>query len=289
MPNLVCIIVSFNRVNKLPTTIEQCLRNGADHIIIVDNNSTSDVIKYLSTIEFNNKISIIYNSENVGASKAFKQGVDYLKNVTDINNSYVTFLDDDSYLSSTFKSSLLYDDGFISPKVMNMSGCQLRMNLPLLTIPSSFINVIKYLFKRPVPKTDKVQKIVSASFVGLTMKSSIAYRNKELIPEDFFIYFDDVYFTLKLSEKGYQGKYIPSLNIIHDTTDERRIGSDLTIYYLFRNAVITHREMTRWWWIIVFCKSITYVVSILERSKNKWSNIKSLFNGIYDGIKYIKL
>ncbi|MGY5584082.1 glycosyltransferase [Vibrio cincinnatiensis] len=286
MNNLVCIIVSFNRENKLPTTIEQCLLNGADHIIIVDNNSNSEVINYLSSIENHNKISILYNSDNVGASKAFKQGVNCLKNIVDINNSNVVFLDDDSYISSSFKDSLCYDDDFIVPKVVNLSGRRLRMNLPLLTVPSSFIDVIKYLLRRPVPKNDNIQNIVSGSFVGLTMKSSIAYNNRELIPEDFFIYFDDVYFTLKLSECGYQGKYIPSLNVIHDTTDERRIGSDLTIYYLFRNAVITHREMTRWWWIIVFGKSLIYIVNILKLSQNKLSNIKSLFSGICDGIKY---
>ncbi len=287
MHNLVCIIVSFNRANKLPTTIDQCLLHGADHVIVVDNNSNSDVINYLSSIESHDRISIIYNSDNVGASKAFKQGIDCLGSITD--NGHVVFLDDDSYISSSFKDSLIYYDDFIAPKVVNLSGRQLRMNLPLLTVPSSFSDVIKYLFRRPVPKNDNIQDIVSASFVGLTMKSSIAYKHRELIPEDFFIYFDDVYFTLKLSEFGYKGKYVPSLNVIHDTTDERRIGSDLTIYYLFRNAVITHREMTSWWWIIVFAKSIIYTGAILRLSKNKLSNIKSLFSGIYDGIKYIKL
>lgn len=288
MHSLVCIIVSFNRENKLPTTINQCLRNGADHIIIVDNNSNSGVLTYLSIIEGDDKISVIYNHDNVGASKAFKQGVNYLKNIFDIDDSYVVFLDDDSYLTPGFKQSLNCGNYFIAPKVIDTSGHILRMNLPLLKAPSSFVDVIKYLFVRPIPKYNKVQKIVSASFVGLTMKSSIAYKNRELIPEDFFIYFDDVYFTLKLSETGCEGKYVPSLNIIHDTTDERRIGSDVTIYYLFRNAVITHKEMTRWWWIIVFLKMVSYTITIIRLSKNKYSNIKSLFSGVLDGIKCIK-
>lgn len=288
MRKLICIMVSFNRIDKLPIAVEECLANGADHIIIIDNNSTSDVTDYLLSIKDNMKLSVIFNKVNVGASLAFRQGVEYLPKVCDLDKSDVVFLDDDSYLSEKFKKKLVYDVDFISPKVINTNGRRLKMNLPLLTIPSSFVDVLKYLFKRPIPEANHEVKIVSASFVGLTMKASLAYESRYLIPDDFFIYFDDVYFTTKLTNNGKQGKYIPKLEIIHDTTDVKRISSNITIYYLFRNAVITHKYMSsKWWWIIIFFKMLMYLFLIAKRSKNKISHIKCLFSGILSGMKVV--
>ncbi|MDE1515547.1 glycosyltransferase [Vibrio sp. dsl-7] len=282
-------MVSFNRISKLPMAIGNCLSNGADHIIIVDNNSNDEVIDYLNSIKDSNNITVIFNDINVGASKGFMQAIESLNEVCDVKNSDVIFLDDDSYLSKDFKSRLYYDGAnFISPRVVDERGHILKMNLPLVKSPSSFLDVLFYLLRRPVP--DDITKnvnIVSASFVGLTMPADFACENKKSIPEDFFIYFDDVYFTLKLINDGYSGKYIPSLNIIHETTDYKRVNSVIVIYHLFRNAVVTHKYMTSWWWIIIFAKFIAYSVVILIRAEAKIEMLKYMCLGIVDGIKRI--
>lgn len=287
MNKLVAIIVSFNRAEKLSTSVQQCLINGVDHIIIVDNNSEQDVLNYLNSIVEYEKVSIIFNDTNNGASKAFWQAVEHLPLVCELQDSNVVFLDDDSYISTSFKNKLPSIKGFMSPAVLNLEGCLLKMNLPLLSIPSSLLDVLMYLYKRPTPKIGQSVSIQSASFVGLTMNAAIAYKYRYLIPVDFFIYFDDVYFTLKLSELGVDGYYDPNLEVVHDTTDTRRIGSQLTIYYLFRNAVITHREMTRWWWLIVFFKIISYGSFIVSSKRECFSKLRAVIKGVVSGVKYL--
>lgn len=287
MPKLIAIIISFNRYIQLEVSINKCIENNIDHIIIIDNNSNDDVINYLKGLS-NNKVSVFYNDRNVGASAAFKQGVSYLKNICNLDNDIVVFLDDDAYICDSFKSKVMnIGDGYIAPRVVDLDGKILKMNQPWVKLPITLVDTIQYLFKRPIPNNiDIKQPIKVASFVGLTMKANTAYYNSKYIPKDFFIYYDDIFFTLLLTKDGLKGFYHHDIKVIHDTTDEKRINTLIRIKYLFINGVITYRKISRWWWIIMLSKLLSYSFSILiDNQSNKIIRIKQILKSIYLGYK----
>ena len=285
-PKVIAIIVSFNRPDKVFFSINETLNNGADHIIIVDNSTDPMLKQKLNKFSKEKEnISLLLNEDNLGASKAFQLGVELLPNICDLDNSIVVFLDDDAYLSSTFKDLQIDSKSFIAPLVTNKLNKRLKMNSPLIKIPKTLLDIMLYLFKRPVPNANKQSFIETASFVGLTMYARLAYENKGLIPDDFFIYYDDVYFTYKLTLNGYQGIFDPSLHVIHDTDDKKRSVSTLTLYYLFRNAVITYKLSSRWWGLIVALKYFRYLLDVcLFGTEKRIDKIKAMSNGVYDGL-----
>lgn len=261
--------------------------HGADHLIIVDNNSEKEVVEYLHSLD-KDKVSVIFNFQNIGASAAFKQGIEYLPNICDLNKTNIVFLDDDAYISHSFKNILsIGDSGYIVPKVINEEGDVLSMNKPLLYLPVTLLDTVKYLFRRPTPSNNTgVITVEAASFVGLTMRAETAYQYMNFIPHDFFIYYDDVYFTANLTMNSIGGLYNPDLIVFHDTTDRKRSHSIIRLKYLFRNGVITHRYISRWWWIIILAKSTLYSFDIImDKSKEKKTRIFQIYKSIYQGFK----
>ncbi|HIF9435017.1 TPA: glycosyltransferase family 2 protein [Photobacterium damselae] len=290
MSKLIGIIVSFNRREKLENSIKNCIDNDIDHILIIDNHSNDEVISYLKSLP-KEKISVHFNDENKGASAAFKQAVSYLKEICDLDNDVIVFLDDDAFISKSFKSQVLkIDMGFIAPCVTDLSGKILKMNRPWVKLPITFWDCFSYLLKRPVPSNKfNHEPIKAASFVGLTMKARTAYENRNYILDDFFIYYDDIYFTTSLTEIGIIGSYCHNINVFHDTTDEKRINNLLKIKCIFENGVVTYRKLSKWWWVIIFPKAFLYSFKILfDDMKNKRKRMYHIFRSIYLALKKVK-
>ncbi|MEJ2764110.1 glycosyltransferase [Photobacterium sp. MCCC 1A19761] len=293
MIELICIIVSFNRRDKLETSIQYCLKNGASKVIIIDNNSKSDVQYLLDGLVDEEKLFIVRNTTNIGATAAFYQGITFLPELAKTDSAVVTFLDDDAYISETFihqLSDLDISNRFIAPKVTDVQGNLLLMNKPLIDLPESLYSTVRYLIHRPTPTDfNKPQKIRCASFVGLTMKVKLAYQYKQLLPKDFFLYNDDVYFTASMTKNLIDGEFVPQLHVLHDTNDKRRAQSSEKLFFIFRNGVITHHLMSRkWWWIIISAKTIHYALHILaDDDKHKIKRIGVIFKAISNG--YSKL
>jgi len=279
----ICIIVSYNRPEKIKQSITLCLKHGVTDLIVVDNCSDEKTTNILKSFESDN-LHIIYNNSNVGASKAFKIGAEYVLGLNFKANDIVTFLDDDSYISSRFYTSLdqvnVGDDFFIAPKVITPDGSILRMNQPLKLLPTTLLSSLRYLHNRPVPKGNEMESIKTASFVGLTLKLETLSKYVKYIRDDFFIYYDDVFFTFKMSTYGVKGIYCPDLIVFHDTTDKKRVSSDILLYYIIRNGVFTQKNITRWWWLIEIPRLIYYACNVISKP----DKIKLIILAFNDGL-----
>ena len=73
------IIVSYNVYNKLIRCIN-IVKNSNFEIIVIDNNSSDNTQKKLSTSSFSKYIKQINNQKNDGFSKAVNQGIKLAKN-----------------------------------------------------------------------------------------------------------------------------------------------------------------------------------------------------------------
>lgn len=94
--NVCAVIVTYaNRFVYLKKVIDGCLREGVDRIVIVDNGSEPSSINSLRDEEKNNnKLTVIYNNDNLGSSGGYKIGLEFV--YSKINCDNIWLLDDDN-------------------------------------------------------------------------------------------------------------------------------------------------------------------------------------------------
>ncbi len=100
------VIVTYNRLELLKECL-QCVENQTikfDNIVIVDNKCTDGTSEYLK--EYTQKYHIIFESENGGGAKGFKDGIEYTyKNlITD----WILLIDDDAMLAPNYLEEIKY-------------------------------------------------------------------------------------------------------------------------------------------------------------------------------------
>lgn len=90
------VVVTYaDRFVYLKQVIDGCFREGVNRIIIVDNGSASSSLSALKDEEKrDNRISVLYNNENLGSSGGYKKGLEFVNSEPDCENIWL--LDDDN-------------------------------------------------------------------------------------------------------------------------------------------------------------------------------------------------
>ncbi|WP_213864825.1 glycosyltransferase [Vibrio crassostreae] len=243
------VIVSYNRTQKLQDSIQQLLRTSLDEIVVVDNNSSSltrDILDEFS--EKDSRISVIKLDQNKGASFGFFTGLEHLEKKYD--KFVITFLDDDAFFGEDFldeiKSSyknLGSNYAYLAPQVINKNKIRLNMNRPMNFVPSSIKKSLRFLINRR--NFGEISgSIEAASFIGLTIYNDGIFKYSSLIPTDYFLYFDDLTFTHRLSKKmSLNGYYQDKLIVTHDVDDIGREFDEFRLSYILKNSRRFNREI----------------------------------------------
>ena len=94
---ITAVIVTYaDRFNLLKQVISACFKNGVSNIVVVDNNSHKNSKNQLKALLEKNKdkITVVWNTTNLGSAKAYKQGLQEVKSKD--NYDYIWLLDDDN-------------------------------------------------------------------------------------------------------------------------------------------------------------------------------------------------
>jgi GT2 family glycosyltransferase len=268
------IMVSYNRDAQLIESIRHLLDTSIDEIVIVDNNSSIGTINILmSMAKLDSRINLILLDENKGASYGFYIGLKELEMKYDY--FVTTFIDDDAYFEQPFLSKVkeIYrkigkDIAYITPKVINKDHIRLNMNRPMDFIPNSFVNIFQYLFFRR-RFGEKSGCVEAASFIGLTVFNG-KDKLSELVPKEYFIYYDDLTFTYRLSILfNVKGMYVNNLNVIHDIKNGRRNYDEIRLFYMLRNCIKFYNEIDGKFFIYPFFVYINYFFNFLKNRELK--------------------
>lgn len=243
------VIVSYNRDKKLKESIQKLLSTSLDEIVVVDNNSVASTKAILDDMsKLDARLKIIKLDKNKGASFGFATGLEFLENKYSL--FVTTFLDDDAFFEQAFLDGLVsnyerigIDASFLCPKVVNKNRLRLNMNRPMNFVPNSLGKCLKFLRERR--RFGEVNCAVeAASFIGLTILNDSSFKISKLIPTDYFLYFDDLTFTYRLSAKMQQnGYYNEELVVIHDVEDVGREFDAFRLSYILRNSKKFNREI----------------------------------------------
>ncbi len=204
------ILVNYNSL----TDTENCIKSLREcnkgifevEIIVVDNNSKSTVKKSLRKLCECFAAKLIENDGNYGFAKANNIGFREIQNkVDDDFCDYVWFFNNDTKIETGFfeklNENLPKDNEVLYFEMRNFSG--------------DFVNDgLNYCSKL----TGRYSESFKKNYIQYICGASVFLKLTERVPlwnEDFFLYYEDVDYSLRLIKKGYSFVEVKGLHYLH--------------------------------------------------------------------------
>ena len=256
-------------------------------VILVDNESNFEKINKIKS-DFN-KVEVIESKENLGFASANNLGIKYaIKNKFE----YVMLLNNDTEVNKKFLSPLLnsfQNDnslGAVQPLIMNYN------NRAKIWNAGGYLNNFfgfPYTNKKLNNKNRQIDWITGCCIV---LKTKVI-KKAGLIDEDFFAYYEDVDWSLRIKKLGYKLGIAESSVIFHHGTkssNNSNFEGDLSpfVHYLnIRNHIyLVKKHSDKFNFIGVlfyqFLKILFYSIYFILRLR--FSKLKMVYKGLNDGI-----
>lgn len=289
-PKVFIIVLNWNDWDDTLECLESLENNDYPNkqIVVVDNGS--DKKRKAQSV----KCKIIYNRENLGFSGGNNVGIKYaLENGAD----YVLILNNDTVVSRDFLTKLVKagesdkSSGFLGPKIcfyppLRRAG----EDRDRIWFAGGRIN---WLYNKGIMKgygeIDKGQYGNQEETEYLTgccllIKKEVL-KKIGLMPEEYFLYYEDVDWSLAARQAGFKCVFVPQAKIWHKGSASTREGSPSYIYYHVRNGLILARKyaprhIQPLIHLDVFWRVIKQPFKVFFPGKRKW--IKPILLGIKD-------
>ena len=244
------IVVTYNRKKKLVKALNSLLNQTVSpkHIILIDNCSTDGTEELLKQEGLLSNKIIAYHKmqKNYGGSGGFYYGVKEAMKYDDID--FVSFSDDDAYFKNDFFEKV--------PMAQSQyKDC------------SAFCGTVKYAngdiqfdHRRKITNHNWLKEqqfevgdyssnfyVDTFSFVGAVIKMNVL-REVGLPHKDYFIYYDDTEYSLRVREKG-KVINVSRAEIIHDIVKKKVQTGKLISwknYYELRNSILMKKQHSTW-------------------------------------------
>lgn len=234
-------------MHKLVRTLSQCRVNGFTHLVVADNASTDGTRDFLSQLK---DVDTILSEHNEGGSGGFGRIMRYFLEHTSFD--YLLLMDDDAYPTFTHAS---LSDYLVTKSTSGVMAFAFRVTYPNGSLCEMNRPGKNVLLQHPLHHIGKDHHINEstgetavdwASFVGLLLTRE-AIQRVGVVSTQFFIYSDDVYYTLSISRIGGNILYCPYFTFIHDCNrssrnllhhDPKRLEKDVV------NKIVLIREFS---------------------------------------------
>lgn len=221
---IAAVVVTFNRLTHLQTTVARLLDEPLDHILIVDSGSTDGSRDWLAG-QTDPRLQIVEMAHNGGGALGFETGM--REAVARLDPDWLVLMDDDARPEqgaiAAFRAMAPTVD-VVAAAVRYPDGTICDMNRPWINPfsgPSIFMRTLlgggrEAFHVGPADYAGtRTKTIHGASFVGLFL-SRHAVQAGGYPDGRMFIYGDDVHYTLGLSAKGMASIFAPNLRFEHD-------------------------------------------------------------------------
>lgn len=283
--NICAIVVTYHPDEGLPERIERIL-GQVNKVVIVDNRSSESCLAMIRKISTHLGVHLVFNKENLRIATALNQGVRY---AIDCGYTWVLTLDQDTIPYQTMVQNLIsvYHDCPFREKVGMIGSNYQERNTgrgPLCNREHG---------SRSWLEIDEVITSGSLMFVPFFEKIG-PFR------EDYFVYFVDNEYCLRLRMNGYKIIIATKLSIVHSTGNcktRKFLWKDVTVlnyspersYYIARNGLLLVREYF-WtetgWALRRLYFLIRRFVSTILLEDNKVPKLKYICLGIYHASIY---
>lgn len=240
MKSIGIVICNYNKSEYVCQCIESVLQSDTQDfdIFMVDNASTDDSVEAVQK-RFGDKVTILQNSENLGGSGGFNTGI---RKVLEGEYLYLMCLDNDVEVTKEAVRSL-HEFLMKNPRV-GMAGSKVyhkhapeyvqQMGLNLHFETCSAETLYADMFDNPdIPEVVYCDTVAACSLM-IPVK---VVRKVGMMPEDNFIYWDDMEWGYLVGKAGYQVAVCGASKVYHEMSANVRRENTFSTYYLWRNRL----------------------------------------------------
>lgn len=288
--SVAAVVVTYNRSELLKRALEAISNQTRlpDHLYVIDNCSTDITPTVLSDFEKLSQVPItsIRLNTNIGGAGGFHKGA-----VLAYESGYdaIWFMDDDTIAQpralealicdlEAFENKTGYAPAFICSTVLwkNDEICEMNIPKPIWDWP-------RFLNSAP-----QLALVESCSFVSVLVRRTKIREAGYPIP-DFFIWYDDVEFTSRLSRHGYPGLLSLNSRVNHLLPENVgvnfRLMNDKTawkFFYAIRNeAAVILRDQGTAKFLLHAMGRLRLVLSLDVSMKKKIRLVQSLISAVH--------
>lgn len=301
MSKVVAVIVTFNRWEKLQKAIETYVKSAVSSIVIVNNASTDGTAVYLETIN-DERIHILTLQENSGGAGGFHEGMKYVHQTIQ-DYDWVLVQDDDAFpdvpsLNAFVENSSEKGVDAVISAIYYPTGEICEMNrpgfLPFKDLKQTWTTLTKgnkgFHLGDDYYEDNKKGSVDFASFVGLFLSKRII-QEMGFPDKDWFIYGDDLDYTISFTQRGFSLLFDPDRVFYHDckslnaANPNQKTYTDLwRAFFMYRNGIIIYKRLAGKLFAIVFLfKLLSWVWSTRKYPKAK-EYLKIVYVAVKDGL-----
>lgn len=216
-PKIVIILLNYNNYNDTFNCVESLkkIKYSNFSIIIVDNKSTNDSLERLKNIE-NSKIKIIESGKNGGFAFGNNIGI---KEALEQKAEYVLLLNNDTIVTPNFLDKLVecfyieHDIGIATSRIMYNDERD-KIWYAGGNIDWNNLRAIHEGINQNIYKNNEKKVVGFASGCCMLISSECLKKVGDL-PEDYFMYCEDMDYCIRVREFGYKIIYNSDSVIYH--------------------------------------------------------------------------
>ncbi|MDF2943019.1 MAG: rfbF [Herbinix sp.] len=285
MKKIAIILVNYNNYKDTIDCIESLLRINYQNIevIIVDNcSSNNSAIIINEEYKNNTKIHLISSCQNLGFSGGNNLGISHaFKNSAD----YVLLLNNDTVVEKNFLDEVVqfYESndkaGIVTGKIKYF------YDKNLIWYAGGEYNKLKARsihFGAKCEDNGDYDKIKEISFICgcyMFMSTCVLY-DLGILPEEYFLYFEDTAYSLNALKRGYKLLYFPKSVIYHKVSASTGAFSQRTQYYFSRNGYQVVK--TNYKGMFKYCAYLCYTYYMIKKIIIDKFNFKIVVKGAID-------
>lgn len=252
-PSVYIIILNYNGHKD---TIE-CVKSLANiqydnfKVVIVDNNSTDKSEEIIRT-HFP-YIKIIQTGHNLGYAAGNNCGIEY---AIKSGAEYICILNNDTIAVEDFLSPLIHylssnnQPTIIGPMILEQDNHTVQSTGAIIDLFRGRVPVINNgKFKEEIS-----DEIIKCDYIGgaCLVFSSDVVNNIGLLPENYFLFYEETEWCLKAKLQGFDIICDPNISIVHKGSVSINKVSGLIAYLVSRNRVVFMRRNTNMFNFIIF-------------------------------------
>lgn len=264
-PLVSIITVNFNQA-KVTEELILSLKN-IDYpkleIIVVDNGSKKDGLQ--SLVSKYPEVKFVFSKDNLGFAGGNNLGIAIAK------GDFLLFLNNDTEVHSSFISPLVdaFKDlkvGVVSPKIKYFDTNTIQYAGNGAVSPYTGRSVrIGFQVDDQGQHNDEIETELAHGAAMMIPKKVI--DEVGLMPELYFLYYEEIDWCEAIKKAGYKVKYIPQSEVYHKESMSVGKKSTLKTYYMMRSRLIYLRRNTEglkkisW---VLFYSLVTFPINILR-------------------------
>lgn len=281
------VLLNYNGYKDTIECINSIRENEKEidyNIIVVDNNSSDNSIEFLSQLE---DVTTIKRNINDGFSAGNNVGIKYA--LDKFKSDYVLLLNNDTIITKYCLSKMLYS--LEKDEKSGIATCKLMKAKDRNTIDcyggkvdwNKVIGNFNY-----VKKENGFYYSEISSGACMLIKKEV-FEKVGYLSEDYFMYFEDLDYSVRIIEANYKIQVVPDAIIYHKGGSTAGEASPFAIKWNTRNRIIFYKKfkkyINKFYFLIFF--SITRVIYFIKYFiKFKFKYVDALKSGIIEGIKW---